>query len=80
LDVEKPIEKPVENQFIKKYFEVLDAAATAIEELCYQPSLAIYVAMEQLLISAANGHAFNHQQFTEVFDFFGDDLDRPMLK
>jgi len=36
--------------------------------------------MKQLLIGAANGDAFNHQQFTEVCDFFGDDLDRPMLK
>jgi len=80
LDVEKPIEKPVESQFVRKYFEVLDAASTAIEERCHQPSLAIYVAMEQLLIGAANGHAFNHQQFTEVCDFFCDDLDRPMLK
>jgi hypothetical protein len=35
--------------------------------------------MEQLL-GAANGHAVNHQQFTEVCDFFGHDLDRPMLK
>jgi hypothetical protein len=62
---------------------VLDAAATAIEERSHQPSLAIYVAMEHLLISAANGNDFNHQQFAaaaEVCDFFGDDLDRPTLK
>ena len=46
----------------------------------HQPSLAIYAADEQLLIGAANGPAFNRQQFTESCDFFGDDLDRPMLK
>ena len=59
---------------------MLDAAATAIEERSHQPSLAIYVAMERLLISAANVNDFNHQQFAEVCDFFGDDLDRPTLK
>lgn len=75
-----PVQLDVKSEFRRKYFEVLDAAATAIEERCHQPSLAIYVAMEQLLIGAANGDAFNHQQFTEVCDFFGDDLDRPMLK
>jgi len=37
----------------EKHFEVLDTTATAIEEQCYQPSIAIYVAMEQLLIGAA---------------------------
>lgn len=75
-----PVQLDVESEFRRKYFEVLDAAATAIEERCHQPSLAIYAAMEQLLIGAANGLAFNHQQFTEVCDFFGDDLDRHMLK
>jgi hAT family C-terminal dimerisation region len=32
------------------------------------------------LIGGTNGLAFNHQQCTEVCDFFGDDLDTPMLK
>jgi len=63
-----------ESEFRRKYCEVLDAAATATEERCQQPSLAIYAAMEQLLIGAANGLAFNHQQFTEVCDFFGEKL------
>jgi hypothetical protein len=36
--------------------------------------MAIYAAVEhQLLMGAANGLAFNHQQFTKVCDFFGDD-------
>ena len=74
----------VESDFRRKCFEVLlDAAATAIGERCHgrahQPSLAIYAPMEQFLIGTAN-IAVNHQQFTEVCDFFGDDLSRPILK
>ena len=38
-----PVQLDVESEFRRKYFEVLDAAATAIEERCHQPSLAIYV-------------------------------------
>jgi len=33
----------------------------------------------QFLIGAAYWHALDHQQFTEVCDVFGDDLDRPSL-
>ena len=59
---------------------MIDSAATAIEERSHQPSLAVYVTMEHLLISAANGIDFSHQQFAEVCDFSGDDLDRSTLK
>ena len=74
----------VESDFRRKYFEVLlDATATANGERCHgrahQPSLAIYTPMEQFLISTAN-IAVNQQQFTEVCDFFGDDLSRPTRK
>ena len=71
-----PVQLDIESEFRRKYFEVLDAAATTIEERSHHPSLAIYVAMEHLLISAANGNDFNHQQFAEVCDFSVDDLYR----
>ncbi len=75
-----PVQLDVKGDYRRKYFEVLDAAAGAIEERCNQPSLEIYIALEQLLIGATSGHAFNEQQFDEVCNFFGNDLDKPLLK
>jgi len=60
---------------LKANFEENTLDATAIEDqfhmAYHQPSLSMYAAMEQLLKGAPNVLiAFNHQQFTEVCDFY----------
>lgn len=75
----QPVHLDVESEFRRNYFEVHNAAATAIDERSHQPSLAIYVDVEQLLIAAANGYDFNYQEFAEFCNFFGDDLDSNLV-
>ena len=63
----------VEDYYRQKYYEALDMCVESIKDRFNQPGYQLYRNLEEVLVMAANGKAYD-KQLDAIRDFYGDDF------
>ena len=63
----------VEDYYRQKYYEALDMCVAAIKDRFNKPGYQLFLNLEEVLVMAANGKAYD-KQLDAIRDFYGDDF------